>query len=311
MQKTTPTGADHAAWLRHSRITRRRRDTLVFTLFILPALFLFLNVVGIPFLLGVCYSFSNWGGFGLSGSQFTGLTNYREALQDRYFIAAFGRSFVYALFMLVFVNLLGFFLALLLTQKFRSHNLLRSIFFMPNLIGGLILGFIWQFIFSRLFTQLGTITGSSRFFFNWLTSDHFSFAALVIVGIWQQAGYVMIIYIAGLQAIPSDVTEAASIDGASPWQRLTRITIPLMIPSFTVNLFVTLSNAMKQYDINLSLTNGGPGRSTELVAMNIFNSAYRYQDFAQAQAKAVLFFIVILSITLVQINVTKSREVQL
>jgi len=204
--------------------------------------------------------------------------------------------------MLVLVNLIGFGLALLVTSKIRTRNILRSIYFMPNLIGGLILGFIWQFIFSKLLTQIGDVTGLESIFFNLADHTTTAFWSLVIVGVWQQAGYVMIIYIAGLQSIPHDVMEASQIDGASRVKQLFRITIPLMIPSFTINMFVTLSNALKQYDTNLSLTNGGPYGSTEMVAMNILQTAYKYNHFAQAQAKAILFFLVIMIVTLFQVN---------
>ena len=238
-----------------------------------------------------------------------GFQNYIDAIRDVKFTTAFGFSFLYALVMLVLVNLIGFGLALLVTSKIRTRNILRSIYFMPNLIGGLILGFIWQFIFSKLLTQIGDVTGLESIFFNWLTTPQTAFWSLVIVGVWQQAGYVMIIYIAGLQSIPHDVMEASQIDGASRVKQLFRITIPLMIPSFTINMFVTLSNALKQYDTNLSLTNGGPYGSTEMVAMNILQTAYKYNHFAQAQAKAILFFLVIMIVTLFQVNLTKKKEV--
>jgi raffinose/stachyose/melibiose transport system permease protein len=284
---------------------------LSFFLFILPALFFFLNVVIIPFISGIFYSFTNWQGFGLTGTKLVGFQNYIDAIRDVKFTTAFGFSFLYALVMLVLVNLIGFGLALLVTSKIRTRNILRSIYFMPNLIGGLILGFIWQFIFSKLLTQIGDVTGLESIFFNWLTTPQTAFWSLVIVGVWQQAGYVMIIYIAGLQSIPHDVMEASQIDGASRVKQLFRITIPLMIPSFTINMFVTLSNALKQYDTNLSLTNGGPYGSTEMVAMNILQTAYKYNHFAQAQAKAILFFLVIMIVTLFQVNLTKKKEVVL
>jgi len=241
-----------------------------------------------------------------------GLQNYIDAIRDVKFTTAFGFSFLYALVMLVLVNLIGFGLALLVTSKIRTRNILRSIYFMPNLIGGLILGFIWQFIFSKLLTQIGDVTGLESIFFNWLTTPQTAFWSLVIVGVWQQAGYVMIIYIAGLQALPHErhgsVPRSMALHES---MQLFRITIPLMIPSFTINMFVTLSNALKQYDTNLSLTNGGPYGSTEMVAMNILQTAYKYNHFAQAQAKAILFFLVIMIVTLFQVNLTKKKEVVL
>lgn len=295
----------------HSSMNEKRKKNVVYLLFVLPALFAFVNVVLIPFIMGLIYSFTDWDGFKFQGSTFIGLTNYIEALGDRRYRQAFVFSFKYAFLMLALVNVIGFGFALLVTSKVRGRNVLRSVYLLPNLIGGLILGFIWKFVFSRLFVQIGTVTGLESVFYNWLEEPTSAFAALILVGVWQQAGYVMIIYIAGIQAIPSDVMEAASIDGAGATQRLFRITIPLMIPSFTINLFVTMANAMKQYDTNVSLTNGGPGRSTEMVAMNIYNSAFRYNDTAEAQAKAILFFIIIMVITLTQVVLTRRKEVQL
>lgn len=289
----------------------KRKRNVTYFLFILPALFAFVNVVLIPFIMGIVYSFTNWDGFSFQGSEFIAFTNYIEAFGDRRFRQAFIFSFQYAFLMLALVNLIGFAFALLVTSKVGGKNILRSIYLLPNLIGGLILGFIWKFVFSRLFVQIGMVTGLESVFYNWLDEPTSAFLALILVGVWQQAGYVMIIYIAGIQAIPGDVVEAASIDGAGATQRLFRITIPLMIPSFTINLFVTMANAMKQYDTNVSLTGGGPGRSTEMVAMNIYNSAFRYNDAAEAQAKAILFFIVIMVITLTQVILTRRREVQL
>ncbi len=289
----------------------KTKKNVAYFLFILPALFAFINVVAIPFIMGVVYSFTDWDGLQFAGSQFVGWTNYAEVLKDQKFLDAFVFSFKYAFLMVVLVNVLGFALALLVTSRVKGSNGLRSIFLMPNLIGGLILGFIWKFIFSRLFVQVGMVTHLQNIFFNWLNEETSAFLALVLVGVWQQAGYVMVIYIAGIQAISSDVMEAASIDGANSWHKLTKITIPLMIPSFTINLFVTMSNAMKQYDTNVSLTNGNPAGSTEMVAMNIYNSAFRYRDSAEAQAKAILFFLVIMVITMGQVAATRRKEVQL
>lgn len=301
--------ADLIIRLKKSRNRQVWAERFTFFLFILPALFFFVNVVIIPFISGIIYSFTDWDGFSFVGSGFVGMDNYVSALQDPKFISSFLFSFQYSLALLILVNVIGFFLALLVTSKIRTRNLLRSVYFMPNMIGGLILGFIWQFIFSKLFVQIGEVLSAENAFFNWLIDERMAFWSLVIVSIWQQAGYVMIIYIAGLQSISSDVKEASQIDGASGVKQLVHVTLPLMIPSFTINLFLTLSYALKQYDINLSLTNGGPYGTTEMVAMNIFQSAYRYNNFAEAQAKAVIFFFVIMVITLLQVNLTKKKEV--
>lgn len=288
---------------------KARRSRLTFFLFILPALLFFVNVVIVPFISGIIYSFTNWDGFSFAGSIFIGLENYVAAFTDDSFIPSFLFSFKYALAMLILVNLIGFSLALLVSSKIKTRNVLRSIYFMPNMIGGLILGFIWQFIFSKLFVQVGEVLSAEGAFFNWIVDERMAFWSLVIVGVWQQAGYAMIIYIAGLQSISNDVKEASQIDGASWSRQLRHILLPLMVPSFTINMFLTLSKALKEYDINLALTNGGPYGTTEMVAMNVFQTAYRYNDFAEAQAKAVLFFLVIMVITLLQVNLTSRKEV--
>ncbi len=287
------------------------KNTISFTLFVLPALFAFVNVVVVPFIMGLVYSVTDWGGFQFAGSNFVGLDNYIEAIKDPSFIDAFVYTFVYAIIVVLFVNVIGFFLAVIVNEKLFARNLWRSVYVIPNLIGGLILGFIWSFIFNRLFTQLGVASGLENIFFNWLSRPASASLSLIIVSVWQQSGYTMLIYLGGLQAIPGELYESASIDGAGWWQRLFRITIPLMIPSITVNLFVTMATAMKQYDINVALTNGGPFGSTEMMAMHIYNEAYSYLNHAEAQAKAVLFFIVIAVITLFQVYFTRKREVQL
>lgn len=295
----------------HLSTARTWRERLVFMLFLLPALFFFVNVVLIPFAMGLYYSFTSWDGIRSETALWVGLENYERAFQDETFLDSFLRSFRYSFLQVLFVNLIGFGLALLVTSRLKSRNFLRSVYFLPNLIGGLILGFVWQFIFSKLFVQVGKVLGLENIFFNWLQDEQMAFYSLVIVSLWQTAGYTMVIYIAGLQTIPDELIEAASIDGASAWQVLRRIKLPLLIPTITINLFVTLSNALKQYDINLALTNGGPYGSTELVAMNIYQEAYRYNNFARAQAKAVLFFIVIFVITLAQLMLSRTKETRL
>lgn len=267
-------------------------------------------MVIIPFILGIIYSFTNWSGFSFAGSKFVGFANYVAAFQDGDYVTTFLRTFVYAFFMVLLVNIVGFILALLVTQKFKTSNALRSIFFMPNLIGGLILGFIWQFVFEKLFVFIGQTLSMTNVFFNWLQSPTMSFVSLIMVGTWQMAGYVMIIYIAGLQSIPADLTEAAQIDGANAFHRLKSITVPLMMPSFTVSLFLVLSNAFKQYDTNLSLANGGPYGTTELVAMNIYNTAFSHNQMVLSQAKSLIFFLIIMAITVIQVRLTSEREVE-
>lgn len=287
------------------------KSKITTALFAVPSLFVFVNVVIIPFIMGIVYSFTNWDGFAFKGSKFVGLKNYISAFTDEKFISSFWLTSKYTFVMMILVNVVGLALAMFVTSKVKGRNLFRGIYFMPNLIGGLILGFIWKFIFTKFFEQLGTAIHGTKIFFNWLDNPTAAFCALIVVGVWQMAGYVMVIYIASIQSIPDDVLEAAEIDGANAWTKFKKITLPLISPAFTISLFVTLSNSFKQYDTNLSLTNGGPFGSTELITMNIFSTAFGYNKYALAQAKAIVFFLIIMVITLLQIYLTKKQEVEM
>ena len=289
----------------------KRRDKLWFALFTAPLFIIFLTVVIIPFIIGVAYSFISWDGIPANPKVFVGFDNYIAIFQDERFIASAWHTIQFTLYALVAVNVLGLIFALLVTTGLRTRNLARTLLFMPNLIGGLILGYIWKFIFTDAFKFIGEKTGLDGFFFNWIIHPEFALYALVIVFTWQMAGYTMIIYIAGLQGIPDELQEAAKIDGANLWQRLTKITFPLLMPSFTICLFLTLSGAFKIYDVNLSLTNGGPIHATEMFAMNIFNEIFGYGRYGLGQAKAILFFVVVALVTLTQVVITKRKEVQM
>lgn len=290
---------------------KKLKSKITTALFVIPSLFIFINVVIIPFVMGIVYSFTNWNGFAFKGSAFVGFRNYAIAFGDQKFMDAFWLTTKYTFVMIILVNIVGLSLALLVTSKIKCKNFFRGVYFLPNLIGGLILGFIWKFIFTKFFEQFGQITHTEKIFFNWLDEPTTAFWALVIVGVWQMAGYVMVIYIASIESISEDVMEAASIDGANNWTKFKKITLPLIAPAFTISLFVTLSSSFKQYDTNLSLTNGGPFGSTELVTMNIFSTAFSYNKYAQAQAKSIIFFLVIMVITVIQIYTTKKREVDM
>ncbi|WP_333589958.1 carbohydrate ABC transporter permease [Ligilactobacillus acidipiscis] len=279
-----------------------------FWLFLAPTLMALLLVVFIPALVGMLYSFTNWDG--LSFTNFVGWNNYLSLMSDKDFISAFWFTVKFVVVTVILLNVIGLGLALLVTQKFKGNNFLRTVFFMPNLIGGLILGFIWQFIFTEAFPALADNLGLS-FLNGWLTNQATGFWGLVIVTVWQMGGYIMIIYIAYLQNIPDEIIEAAKIDGASAWQRFVNITFPMIAPAFTVCMFLTLSNGFKIYDQNLSLTNGGPYKSTQMLALNIVNTAYTENDFARAEAKAIIFFIIVASIGLIQVYYNKKKEVDL
>lgn len=274
-------------------------------------LFIFTTVVIIPFIIGIIYSFISWDGIAANPKVFVGFSNYTQVFQDDRFMRSAGITIQFTLMALVLVNVLGLGLSLLVTSRLKSSNLARTLFFMPNLIGGLILGYIWKFIFTDAFKFIGENVGAENIFFNWLLNPQYALYAIVVVFAWQMAGYTMIIYIAGLQGIPDDLMEAAQVDGAGPWHRLTKIVFPLLMPSFTICLFLTLSGAFKIFDVNLSLTGGGPINSTEMFAMNIYNEIFGYSRYGIGQAKAIIFFIVVAAITLVQVYITKKKEVQM
>lgn len=282
--------------------------SVAYWLFLTPCLLALCIVLAIPLFSGVYYSFTDWNGTSVSG--FTGLDNYRRLFADTDFINSLFFTGKFAITSIIGINVIGLCLALLVTQKFRLSTPLRTAFFMPNLIGGIILGFIWQFIFIRSFEAIGEAVGSN-FFSGWLSTTEKGFWGLVILYVWQMAGYIMIVYISFLNNIPDELLEAAMIDGASTWQRFWRIKFPMLAPAFTVSLFLTLSGAFKVYDQNLALTGGGPFNSTEMAAMNIYNTAFRIQDMSYAQAKAVVFLLIIVVISVIQIYITRKREVDL
>lgn len=287
-----------------------KTKSLAFWLFLLPVLVALFMVIIIPFIYGIYYSFTNWNGDVSQTPGFVGFQNYVDLLKDDTFINALMFTFKYSIAAIFVINFIGLSLALIVTSKIKSKNLLRTVFFMPNLIGGLILGFIWQFIFTKVFAMIGEAIGSTALQ-GWLSDTHTGFWGMVILSTWQMAGYIMIIYIAYLENVPDDLLEAAEIDGANAWQRFKNITFPMVAPAFTVCMFLTLSGAFKIYDQNLSLTNGGPGNSTKMLAMDIVDTAFKMNHMGEAQAKAVVFFIIVTVISLTQVYYNKKREVEM
>jgi raffinose/stachyose/melibiose transport system permease protein len=289
----------------------RTRDRWVHQLvFIGPALLFFLVIVAAPFLMSFYYSLTEWNGVS-TGVKWVGLDNFKQIiLHDKDFHNSFGFTLRLALAQVILTNAIGFLLALMLTQALKTRNLLRTVFFLPNVIGGLLLGFIWQFIFVKGFATIGEITHIGFFELPWLGDVPTSFWGIIIVSVWQGAGYLMVIYIAGLANVPSDLLEAARIDGATPWQMLRKITIPLIMPSITVCTFLTISWSFKIFDIILSLTKGGPFNATESVALNIYQEAFRNNRYGLGTAKALIFFVVVALITIIQVWYTKRKEVE-
>ena len=284
------------------------KNGLFFWLFLAPVLIALIMVVVIPLLYGVYYSFTNWDG--INTPVFAGITNYIQLLGDEGFRNALWFTTKFAVVSIVLINAIGLGLALLVTQKLKGSNLMRTVFFMPNLIGGLILGFIWQFVFIQGFDAIGQAVGTEALQ-GWLSTTRTGFWGLVILTAWQMSGYIMIIYIAHLEGIPEDLVEAAQIDGANVFQRFRHVIFPLVAPAFTVSMFLTLSNSFKLYDQNLSLTGGAPYNSTQMVAMNIYNTAFLENKMAYAQSKALIFFIIIAVISLTQVYYNKKREVEM
>ncbi|GIO23838.1 carbohydrate ABC transporter permease [Oceanobacillus sp. J11TS1] len=285
-----------------------KNKSLSFWLFMTPTLVALALVVFVPFVYGFIYSFSDWNG--LHATEFLGLDHYVNLIQSENFLSAIWFTIKFAVVSIVLVNVIGLGLALLVTQHLKVSNLFRTVFFMPNLIGGLILGFIWQFIFVSAFDSAGRLLGW-EFLQGWLADPTTGFWGLVILNAWQYSGYIMIIYIAYLEAVPKELIEAADIDGANPFQRFWKVTFPLVAPAFTISMFLTLSNAFKMYDQNLALTGGGPFKSTEMIAMDIYNTAFSENNMAFAQAKAVVFFILVAAVALTQVYYNKKREVDL
>lgn len=283
-----------------------------YALFVFPLLFVFATVVLIPFVIGVGYSFFSWDGLPLNPKIFVGLDNFIRLFSDSRFLSSAIHTVIFTLVAIVTINVLGLAFALVVTTKLKVRNVARTMLFMPYLIGGLILGYIWKFILGDGLSYIGESVGSSSALLsNWLLDPGMSMVALVVVSTWQMAGYIMIIYITGIMAIPDDVIEAASVDGAGFWQTLFRIRFPLLMPSFTICLFMTLSNCFKIFDVNLSLTGGGPNNATEMFAMNIYNEIFSQSNFGYGQAKAIVFLLVVALITLVQVSITKKKEVEM
>ncbi len=291
--------------------SRKKKDAAWYALFVLPVLAVFTIIVIIPFVIGIGYSFFSWDGLPVHEKKFVGLDNYVRLFSDTRFMVSAGHTLVFTLIAVVLINLLGLIFALVVTSKLKLRNILRTMLFMPYLIGGLILGYIWKFIFGEGLKTIGETIGRTDIFFNWLVDKDMALVALIIVATWQMAGYIMIIYITGIQGIPDDVLEAATVDGAGFWYTLIYIKLPLIMPSFTICLFMTLSNCFKIFDTNLSLTGGGPNNATEMFAMNIYNEIFKLNNYGYGQAKAILFLIVVAFFTLMQVSITKKREVEM
>ena len=272
-------------------------------IFVLPTFFAFILGFIVPFIMGIWLSFCKF--TTVTDAKFVGFSNYIEALKDTAFRHSFWYTVLFAIASLLIINIIAFALAMALTKEMHGTNVFRTIFFMPNLIGGIVLGYIWQILINCILSlaskPLLALNSSAGYW------------GLIILMCWQQIGYMMIIYIAGLQSVPSDLVEAAEIDGANTWDVLWKIKLPMVMSSVTICVFLTLTNSFKLFDQNLALTGGDPNHSTEMLALNIYQTFYARAGAlfkGYGQAKAVMFCILVIAISMLQLKLTKSKEVQ-
>ena len=269
-----------------------------FPVFVLPTLLAFAVAFMVPFIMGIYLSFCDF--TTVTNAKFVGISNYVKAFTNPDFLKALWFTVKFAVLAVVTINICGFALALMLTQNIKGRNIFRTIFFMPNLIGGIVLGYIWQSMINGVLAKFGVTMLLDPKYGYW-----------IILMNWQLIGYIMIIYIAGLQNVSTDVLEAAKIDGANAWQTLTKVKIPMVMPSITICLFLTISNSFKMFDQNLALTGGGPSNKTTMLALDIYNTFYGKVGFeGVGQAKAVVFFVIVAGIAMSQLVLTRKKEVE-
>ena len=291
--------------------SKKHHRKIVYFLFLFPLLFTFAVTVIIPLILGIGYSFTDW--TGIRFTKVVGLANYQAMFKDPAFIWSVLITFVFVIINVVMINLVGFLLALLCTVKMRGGAFFRAAYFLPNLIGGIVLGYIWQFVFNNVLMNYMK--------FSMLSQTKTAMLAIIVVYLWQSGGYIMLIYVTGLTQIPGDVLEAAQIDGATALQTLFKVKLPMIASTITICTFLTLTSAFKQFDVNMALTNGTGSvadfmgsylsNGTQMLALNIYNTAIAKNNFALAQAKAILFFIILAVISLIQVRISNSREVEM
>ncbi|NDL68877.1 carbohydrate ABC transporter permease, partial [Anaerotalea alkaliphila] len=274
----------------------------------------------IPFFMGLYYSMTDWTAIAGVEPKFVGLENYKTMFSDYAFRYSFGRTFLFTLLSVVAINAVALVLAFLVTRELKLKNFYRAGFFVPNLIGGLVLGYIWQFIFKSVVPPLGGLVGSEAIQNLLILSDpNLTLLGIILAFTWQYAGYIMMIYIAAILNVPQELIEASDIDGATPLQKLWNITMPLIAQAFTITSFLTLVSSFKQYDIIRALSNGGPTtmfqgeivNSSELLAVHIYDVAFKYNRMAEGQARAIIFFLVLSVISIAQVYYNKKKEVEM
>ena len=302
-----------------SGLSSKQRRKLTEFLFLVPTVLAFIMVIIIPFIYGIYYSFTDWNGVSTTAN-YIGFEDYKSIFAgDPQFIRSFLATTQFTILNVIAVNVVSFLLSLLVTSQVKGKNFYRAAYFVPNLIGGIVLGSIWQFVFANILPGLGKNLGWAWLSKSFITNPNTVIGALVTVNTWQYAGYIMMIYVASIQGISKSVLEAAEVDGATYPTVVRHILMPLMANAFTISLFLTLTNSFKMYDVNLALTNGGPAglqggsivNMSEFLALNIYNTAFKYSKMAQGQAKAVVFFVVLMVVSLVQVSYNKSKEVEM
>ena len=268
----------------------------------------FFAVVIVPFLYGIYLTLTSWDGVS-NQKPFVGLANYAATFSDGAYWQAMGRTFLYSVIAVVLVNVVAFILAFLVTSGVKGQNFFRAGFFTPNLIGGIVLGYIWKFVFNRAFVALGDTLSVGALSTSWLSTTGGAMLCLIIVSVWQYAGYMMLIYVAGFMSVSEDVLEAARIDGCTNSQSIVYVSVPLMASSFVQCLFLTVTRCFMVYDVNLSLTNGEPFNSSVMAAMHVYNQAFTYKNFGVGQAEALILFVVCAIVGVLQVYVGKKGEV--
>ena len=273
-----------------------------------PGTVLFLAVVIVPFVYGLYLTFTSWDGVSLS-KPFVGLQNFADAFKDTTYWQAMGRTVIYSIFAVILINIVAFLLAYLLTSGVKGQNFFRAGFFVPNLIGGIVLGYVWQFVFNRAFVAIGKALGNAGAV-SLLSTPNGAMFCLILVSVWQYAGYMMLIYVAGFMSVSNDVKEAAMIDGCTPSQAMWNVTVPLMRSSFVQCIFLSITRCFVVYDVNLSLTKGEPFGSSVMAAMHVYNQAFTYKNYGLGQAEAVILFLVCAIVGVTQVMVGKKGEVE-
>lgn len=287
----------------------RLKSVKLFSIFVLPSLFIWTTVVLISFLYGLNITLTDWNGMSLKYN-YIGLKNYTSIFTDEAFLNSLKITFIYAAAVIVLANVLALVLAFLLTSGFKGQSVYRTGLFSPNIVGGVIMGYIWNYTFSFALPLLGETFGIELFKKSWLTDSTKALWALIIVTVWQLAGYLMIIYISGLTTISTDIIEASKIDGATGWQAIRYIKLPMIRSSVTICLFLAISKAFMAFDVNLTLTEGGPFKATELISLKIYQTAFSNAKYGEGQAQAIVLFIIVAVISIAQIVATRKGEVQ-